>query len=126
MNALIRYYTYYLALQKCNTHSNYTIHGLWIDYTRGGYPQFCGHTPFELDKLNNMVSEMKRVWPSCYGDDGVGLWEHEWKKHGTCFPGTPSIVEYFNKTLELYKFHEHYFYKICTRKDCMIPVDVYF
>lgn len=122
VKALIRYYTYYLALQKCNMYSDYTIHGLWIDYTRGGYPQFCNAEPFDVEKLTSILPQMKEVWPSCYGDSGA-FWEHEWKKHATCFPDAMSVVDYFNTTLQLYYTHSRNCARYLGTSDCMILVD---
>ena len=121
MKHLIRYYTYYLALQKCNMHSDYTIHGLWIDYTRGGYPQFCSAVPFDVEELTSILPQMKKVWPSCYGDS-VTLWKHEWKKHATCFPQhSVSVLNYFNTTLQLY--YKHHNCAHSKLQNCMILVD---
>jgi ribonuclease T2 len=98
---LIKYFTYYLALQKCNKKSNYTIHGLWIDYNRGGYPEYCNKTEFDISLLNPIRNDLEKYWPGCYGNN-KDLWEHEWRKHGTCFYPRIGLVEYFNKTLQLF------------------------
>ncbi len=119
ITSLIPYFTYYLALQKCHHNSNYTLHGLWIDYSKGGYPQFCNNTAFDPNELLPIYKNLNRYWGSCYGSN-EGLWEHEWKKHGTCFSPAFSLKEYFNKTLHLYfKTNTHN----CQHKDCLIAID---
>ena len=102
LNALISYYTYFLAVQKCHKFDDYTIHGLWIDYYNRSYPQFCSNSPFDLSKLNKYRNDLDINWKSCYGNSET-LWEHEWYKHGTCFYPQMNLNYYFNKTLELFK-----------------------
>lgn len=121
IKSLIPYYTYFLAIQKCNKNSNHTIHGLWIDYTKGGYPEFCNITRFDVNELNGIKKDLDKFWPSCY-DKNEGLWEHEWQKHGTCFNTKMSLFFYFNKTLELYKTNIDKVYS-CNQKECLIPIE---
>lgn len=119
--SLISYFTYFLAIQKCNHNSNYTIHGLWIDFKRGGYPEFCNKTIFDVDKLKDLQKDLDHYWPSCYGNN-QGLWEHEWKKHGTCFNPKFSFHAYFKKTLDLYK-NKIKDVKACKKNECLIPIE---
>jgi ribonuclease T2 len=120
ITSLIEYYTYFLAVQKCHENSNYTIHGLWIDYNKGGYPEFCDLTKFDINELNNIRVELDKYWISCY-DNNEKLWEHEWQKHGTCFNTNMSLFFYFNKTLELYKTKIDKV-NLCDKKECLIPI----
>ena len=72
---------YLLSLQKCNTSSPWTIHGLWPQWN-----DCCPGPAFNYSELGSMVSEMNKYWPSCpqYSDTNSQLWSHEWSKHGTC------------------------------------------
>ena len=116
---LIKYFTYILALQKCSHSSDYTIHGLWVDYTRGGYPEFCRNIPFDEKTIEPLRSQLDTFWPSCYNGPNKGLWKHEWLKHGTCFNPNITLYDYFNSTLELYHKYKHK----CDnqhKRDCLI------
>ncbi len=123
---LIKYFTYFLAVQKCRKDSNYTIHGLWVDYQRGGYPQFCKPSSFNKIDLLPLQPDLNQVWPSCNGDNSR-LWEHEWKKHGTCIEKSAnmSLIEYFQKTLDLYYQNIENIQKHCIKRDCLIPIEYY-
>ena len=120
---VIKYFTYLLALQKCHKNSDYTIHGLWIDYSKGGYPAFCKNTPYNEHALQPIKADLHKYWPSCYKcstpDCDSSLWKHEWKKHATCFHQNISAIDYFNTTLNLY----HKLKGECdnsAKKDCYI------
>jgi ribonuclease I len=98
---------YLLALQNwCTT--NYLIHGLWSDYTPTSYPSFCSDIPFSLDELTKspVYDDLLLNWNDCNYNDTITLYEHEWLKHGTCFPQF-SQNEYFEKALTLYKQYAH-------------------
>ena len=122
-NPLIEY-IYILSLQKCHTNSSYTIHGLWINYNTGGYPQFCHNTPFDKDVLLPIESELEKVWLSCYGKKDEFLWKHEFKKHGTCFPKVLTEWEYFSKTLKIFQKHKKDGFNGCNEKnkECLLPL----
>ena len=92
------------ALKKCNDTDNWSIHGLWLDYSNGSYPQFCSkmkfdYIPSDLDK------NMKKNWYSCNGDD-KSFWNHELQKHGSCI--RDYIIDdldsntYFDNTIKLF------------------------
>lgn len=121
LSALIPYYTYFLAIQKCNKQSNYTIHGLWIDYYNRSYPQFCNNLPFNLNELKHLRNDLDVKWKSCYGNKEASeeFWKHEWDKHGTCFYPKMNLTYYFSKTLEL--FNKKYYF--CDKKECLIEID---
>lgn len=121
VTSIIPYFSYFLAIQKCPHHSNHTIHGLWIDFQRGGYPEFCNKTIFNLDELHDLRKDLDTLWPSCYSKN-EGLWEHEWKKHGTCFYPNISFHSYFKKTLELYKNKIAKVHS-CNKNECLIPIE---
>jgi ribonuclease I len=122
LTSLIPYYTYFLALQKCNKNSDYTIHGLWIDYYNRSYPQFCNNIPFKLEELKEFRENLDINWKSCYGES-IGLWKHEWIKHGTCFYPKMNLVNYFTKTLELFNKKKDTFNTKCKEKECLIEIE---
>ena len=37
----------------------YSIHGLWVDYVEGGYPQYCKKVTYNEDKLQPLMEDMK-------------------------------------------------------------------
>jgi ribonuclease T2 len=51
----------------------FVVHGLWPQYERGGYPQYCDTAP-GLDDPSVMLDIMP----------ARGLISHEWSRHGTC------------------------------------------
>ena len=119
--ALIKYYTYILSVQKCHIDSDYTIHGLWVDYARGGYPQFCSKKPFNISDLAPILPKLNTNWKSCWGNNEE-LWKHEWDKHATCMGSHLTVPQYFNLTLQL--FDELSPFSSCNKKECLIQVDV--
>lgn len=59
----------------------FTIHGLWPEYSSGGWPQFCpehSHSPYP-----DHSAAQQCLWPSLIGKS-ESFWQHEWSKHGTC------------------------------------------
>lgn len=80
------YYVFSLSWspEYCNDHTSATqcsvtkpfafiVHGLWPEYTKGGYPSDCSRGP----GLQN-PSKMLDIMPD------PKLIAHEWTKHGTC------------------------------------------
>jgi ribonuclease I len=92
------------ALKKCNSSDDWSIHGLWLDYSNGRYPSFC--STMEFGNLSNeLENEMEKKWYSCEGGDS-SFWNHELQKHGSCIrdyiiKGLDSN-QYFNDTLKMY------------------------
>jgi ribonuclease T2 len=92
-----------LAFMTCST--DWTLHGLWEDYSNGTYPQYCTNEAFDLSALQSdtvLYTWMQKYWTGCY--DQVGFWEHEWQKHGTCIAATLNITQlgFFNLTMSYY------------------------
>jgi len=54
-------------------HFGFVVHGLWPQYTSGGWPQTCSTAPGLADP-----STMTDIMPD------PSLVAHEWAKHGTC------------------------------------------
>jgi ribonuclease T2 len=58
---------------ECSGHFGFIVHGLWPQYSRGGYPENCGQQP----GLAN-ASSILDLMPDLH------LIQHEWITHGTC------------------------------------------
>ncbi|KAK9838118.1 hypothetical protein WJX81_002369 [Elliptochloris bilobata] len=90
----------------------WTIHGLWPNYNKGGYPKNCaGGNPAQYSEqdIHDLESELTKYWPSYKGPDS-GFWEHEYNTHGTCNINDLNEEEYFNVTLGLdleYEIQNH-------------------
>ena len=97
---------YYLALFK-HKHQ-YTIHGLWPQYSDNTWPSFCKDIPFNIDKLKPLEKKLLEYWelPKDHDKLEISFWSHEWKKHGTCMFTSPPMTEfeYFSKAIELYEY----------------------
>ncbi|BAF07001.1 Os01g0897300 [Oryza sativa Japonica Group] len=110
----------------CRSHplKFFTIHGLWPQYSYGGWPSCCRPTTFDGNKvaanhpsyLQNgiLISRLKTIleeyWPSlycgsfstCFGGKRP-FWVHEWETHGTCgYPEIQDEYDYFSTALYLY------------------------
>lgn len=86
--------------------SNFTIHGLWPQYTTTGYPSYCSTTPFDPNTpLEIGWDTMTQYYPDVkYSEtdpDYDSFWEHEWDKHGTC--SGLNQTAYFQQALDLAK-----------------------
>jgi len=90
---------YYLALFFLN--DQYTIHGLWPQYNKSSYPQYCRKVDFSIQQIIPLLHQLRDSWPS-YDEDNVALWEHEWKKHGSCILPPVDERTYFQLALGLY------------------------
>jgi ribonuclease T2 len=84
----------------------FTLHGLWPQYSAGGYPQSCTTEAFNTSIPNAVgYNDMITYWPNVKVAESDptydSFWEHEWSKHGTC--SGLSQYDYFSKTLSLIK-----------------------
>lgn len=62
----------------------FVLHGLWPQYARGGYPEYCA----SANRLTQDAIELgKTIYPS------PKLIRHEWERHGTC--SGMGAAEYF-------------------------------
>lgn len=86
--------------------NHFVIHGLWPQYSSGGYPSDCTSEPFDETVINEIgLEDMNHYWPNVKSEptdaDYDSFWQHEWTKHGTCSPFRQ--LDYFNTTLTLGK-----------------------
>ena len=101
-------YNYYVFAAKRgwdSTEKNWTIHGLWPEYTPKTWPQFCQpkrYKEYNETLLLKTYLNITTIWPP------ESLWKHEWMKHGTCTNMT--MMAYFGKAIELYERQD---YKKC-------------
>ena len=114
--------------EECTTAplQEFTIHGLWPEYTTGGWPQFCDK---DADKSSSAAvgsvilgreevdeDEKKKEgdsddddngkarceWPSFHGSTST-FWDHEWSRHGTCAaPLLGNRTEFFKTVVQLH------------------------
>lgn len=109
-------YNYYeLAVQKWCSNS-YMIHGLWPQINESDYPENCLNVIY-TEPNGSLLQNMETYWQSC--DDT--LWEHEWKKHGSCMKMQVGIDEneYFNTTLNLFLDNQELLEE-CKNDDCIL------
>ena len=86
----------------------FTIHGLWPQYSDGGYPSYCTDEAFNPDSPEAVgLDDMYQRWPNVQSattdSDYEEFWEHEWTKHGTCSGMTQT--NWFNATMNLGAFY---------------------
>ena len=119
---------YYLSLIK-EKNNNFSIHGLWPQYTINKYPTFCKNVNFDVNKIQPILPQLNKVWYSNRNNND-DFWKHEYEKHGSCVFTPLTELEYFEKTLNLYdeaiklELPEK-FYNEETKK-CLIPVNIDF
>ncbi|XP_074603188.1 ribonuclease DdI-like [Brevipalpus obovatus] len=93
--------------QSCKSHrNNWSIHGLWPNYSNGSYPQFCcNREQFDVKVLEPIREELEEYWPSLMKKSSEDFWKHEWTKHGSC--GVKSkfngLLRYFEDVVTLFK-----------------------
>ena len=121
---------YYLSLIK-EVDGSFSIHGLWPQYSLNSYPSFCRAVNFNLDKLKPIIDELNNYWYSNKGSNDT-FWKHEYEKHGSCMFDSIDEFNYFNKTIELYKYAlvnniiKKYSDKYPNDKKLLIPLDLDF
>jgi len=118
---------YYLSLIKEN--NNFSIHGLWPQYTKTSYPTYCSNVTFNIKNLEPILPELNKSWYSTQ-EKNEDFWKHEYEKHGSCIFTPMTEKEYFEKTLELYNVAlnenlPYHFYDEETKK-CLIPLSTHF
>lgn len=82
----------------------WSVHGLWPTKTGTDGPYFCDSAiKFDPTLLAPIESELENYWVNIEGNTKkYSLWEHEWKKHGTCavqLPQLDSLLNYFQQGL---------------------------
>lgn len=116
------------ALTRCNLNSRFTIHGLWAEWNKTSWPEFCNTSDtLKMENIEDLVSDLNEYWFSCYGTNFY-FWNHEWIKHGTCmYANSKKITQhmYFALTLNLYKLNIYWWKKRCdiNSLSCLIPSD---
>ncbi|MFK5997965.1 MAG: ribonuclease T2 [Rhodobacterales bacterium] len=71
----------------------FTLHGLWPQYSTGGYPQYC-HTT-ERGPSRQITNRMADIMGTS------GLAWYQWKKHGIC--SGLSVTDYYALARRAYK-----------------------
>lgn len=116
---------YYLSLIKES--SGWSIHGLWPQLSKDSYPEYCKKVTFSYDTLLPIIDRLNAVWYS-NEEPNKDFWKHEWEKHGSCVFNNMNELEYFQKTLDLYKYsvENNLFDKYAEGDKCLIPFDLDF
>lgn len=85
------------VLAVFNKSGHYSLHGLWVDYSRGGYPAYCRQVTFDPQTIAPLRPQLDKDWYIC----GDTLHAHEWEKHGACTSYTE--FEYFQQALNCFE-----------------------
>ena len=122
---------YYLSLIN-EGNNQWSIHGMWPQYSKNQYPSFCKKVSFDINKLETILPELEEKWYSYKKTekDDEEFWKHEWVKHGSCMFVEMDEFGYFSKTLELFNTAiqidiPREFYDEETKK-CLIPITLDF
>ena len=94
---------YYILALFYHKHSKPSIHGLWPQYDKNNWPEYCKpHETFDINKISDLLDELNKHWWS-WNHNNPKFWEHEYLKHGTC--GFNSEHKYFKTVLDCYYAH---------------------
>jgi len=66
----------------------WTIHGIWPEYTDGGWPEYCGKPSFDPSVLKPLETHLTKYWTPFSEGTPEELWKHEYLKHGSCVNNT--------------------------------------
>ncbi|VDM77849.1 unnamed protein product [Strongylus vulgaris] len=86
---------------------DWSIHGLWPNYSNGSYPQFCDGVPRKFDGklIEPIEGNLTKMWPNLYPSKTAhSFWKHEWEKHGTCAQSLKNLSSeflYFFRTMDI-------------------------
>ena len=117
-------YSYYVfAVQRWCGQSQpntYDIHGLWPQYNSTAYPTYCTNVTYDPNMPQDMLNKMNDLWNTC--ENNTQLWEHEWKKHGSCFSAQTGLdqITYFNTALNIYDQIQGKSWSCSNQTDCII------
>ncbi|XP_004506021.3 ribonuclease S-F11-like [Cicer arietinum] len=93
----------------------FKIHGLWPSNITGQQPEQCSPgitVPTDIGILGSILNKLNSNWPSLIDSKDLivirnnKLWQHEWKKHGSCSYPLFTFREYFETGLNLYAKHD--------------------
>ena len=84
-----------------NPKLDFTIHGLWPEFTNDSYPEYCNKSAtFNLTQIEYLIPILNIEWPSSDGPN-QDFWKHEYLKHATCFPNVTE-EQFFLDVLHLF------------------------
>ncbi len=81
-------------------HPHFTLHGLW---PLARHSVNC-RADFDALQLDEIASNLTRMWPSYVHNTHGDFHKHEYNKHGSCL--YPTVGEYFAAALLLQREHE--------------------
>ncbi len=53
--------------------STWDIHGLWPEYTNGGYPATCDNEVFSQTQISDLITRMNSEWPRWVTGSAVAM-----------------------------------------------------
>lgn len=83
------------------TRDDFTIHGVWPEYSNGTWPEYCCDTPdceFDISIIEPIRYKLYTNWNDY--NNPPEFWKHEWDRHGTC--SGLSELDYFKYGLYLH------------------------
>ena len=73
-------------------------------------PQFCNSSlHFNRTELDPIKDQLQQYWIDIHNGSTYSLWNHEWKKHGTCATALPALDredKYFRQGLNWIKQYD--------------------
>ncbi|PZC74984.1 hypothetical protein B5X24_HaOG206855 [Helicoverpa armigera] len=104
--------------------NHWTVHGLWpkINRTPSGY---CNDSwPLDREMIDDLEIKLNQTWTNIYKEsEHYSLWDHEWRKHGTCATAHKSLntqYKYFNKGIN---WNHKYSFRTMFRDAGLLPSD---
>ncbi|GJY77689.1 extracellular ribonuclease LE [Tanacetum coccineum] len=83
--------------------TEFTIHGLWPEYSPTDPP---ATKTLNYNQLGVLTTDLKKSWPNLWSEqklsgENLVFWNHEWVNHGRF--SEMEGLDYFRKTLDLFK-----------------------
>ncbi len=89
------------CITASNGNIDFTIHGIWPEFTNNSYPSFCNKSAiFNVSQISDIENQLNSVWLN-YEGSNIEFWEHEYLKHATCYPNTTEH-QFFQNGINLY------------------------
>ena len=92
---------YYLSLKRDNNTKQWSIHGLWPQYSKTEHPTYFHNIHFDIDKLEPIITDLQTFW---YDNESNSkeFWQQQWIQHGTFMFTDCNEYDYFKQALSSY------------------------